>query len=158
MFLWKITIECSTHFLWACHLFPLYVRMHGRSLTFLVAIYWYNKIGSRKCNRLPGPAVGRTGTHIVIGGESDEIQSNFWLSITKLVKPHVYGKRQTANVKFELRISQNRTLSRWKQLKTILMDKKLRESINLRVEITTSKLQVKGKLGHVLQIRVCRLT
>ena len=38
------------------------------------------------------------------------------------------------------------------------MDKKLPESINLRVEIMTSKLQVKGKLGHVVQIRVCRLT
>ena len=38
------------------------------------------------------------------------------------------------------------------------MDKKLRESINLHVEIMTSKLQVKGKLGHVVQIRVCRLT
>ena len=66
--------------------------------------------------------------------------------------------RQTANVKFELRISQNRTVSRRKQLKTILMDKKLRESINLRVEIMNNKLQVKGKLGHVVQIRVCRLT
>ena len=38
------------------------------------------------------------------------------------------------------------------------MDKKLRESINLRVEIMTSKLQVKGELGHVVQIHVCRLT
>ena len=37
----------------------------------------------------------------MIGGESDEIQSNFWLSITKLVKPHVYGKRQTSNSSWE---------------------------------------------------------
>ena len=36
------------------------------------------------------------------------------------------------------------------------MDKKLRETTNLRVEIMNSKRQVKGKLGHTLQIRVCR--
>ena len=38
------------------------------------------------------------------------------------------------------------------------MDKQLRETINLWVEIMNSKRQVKGKLSHVLQIRVCRLT
>ena len=43
-------------------------------------------------------------------------------------------------------------------LKTILMDKKLRETTNLCAEIMNSKGQVKGKLGHVEQIRVCRLT
>ena len=36
------------------------------------------------------------------------------------------------------------------------MNKKLRETTNLGVEITNSK-QVKRKLGHVAQIRVCRL-
>ena len=35
------------------------------------------------------------------------------------------------------------------------MDEKLRETTNLVVGITNSKLQVKGKLGHVVQIRVC---
>ena len=35
------------------------------------------------------------------------------------------------------------------------MDKKLRET-NFRVEIMNSKRQVKGKLGHVVQIRVWR--
>ena len=38
------------------------------------------------------------------------------------------------------------------------MDKKLLESSNLCVEIVNSKRQVKRKLGHVVQIRVCRKT
>ena len=38
------------------------------------------------------------------------------------------------------------------------MDEKLRETTNLGVEITNSKRQVKRNLGHVEQIRVCRLT
>ena len=37
------------------------------------------------------------------------------------------------------------------------MDKKLRETSNLCVEIMNSKRQVKKKLGHVVQICVCRL-
>ena len=36
------------------------------------------------------------------------------------------------------------------------MDKKLRETTNLPVEILNSKRQVKGGLGHVVQIRFCR--
>ena len=42
--------------------------------------------------------------------------------------------------------------------KQFLWIKKLRETTNLCVEIMNSKRQVKGKLGHVVQIRVCRLT
>ena len=38
------------------------------------------------------------------------------------------------------------------------MDKKLRGITDLCVEIMNSKRQVMGKLGHVVQIRVCRLT
>ena len=38
------------------------------------------------------------------------------------------------------------------------MDKKLRETTNVCVKIMNSKRQVKGKLGHVVQILVCRLT
>ena len=39
------------------------------------------------------------------------------------------------------------------------MDKKLRETTNLCVEIMNSKRQVKEKLDHVVHtIRVCRLT
>ena len=45
-----------------------------------------------------------------------------------------------------------------KLLKAILMDKKLCETTNLCVEIMNSKRQVMGKLGHVVQIRGCRLT
>ena len=39
----------------------------------------------------------------------------------------------------------------------MLMDKKLRETTDLCVEIMTVNGQVKGKLGHVIEIRVCRL-
>ena len=49
-------------------------------------------------------------------------------------------------------------MSRQKQLKTILMDKKLRETTKLGVEIMNSKRQVKRKLGHVVKLCVCRLT
>ena len=35
------------------------------------------------------------------------------------------------------------------------MDKKLRETTNLCVEIMNSKGQVNGKIGHVVQICVC---
>ena len=49
-------------------------------------------------------------------------------------------------------------MSRQNKLKTILMDKKLLEATNLGVEIKSSKRQVKRKLSHVVQIRVCRLT
>ena len=38
------------------------------------------------------------------------------------------------------------------------MTKKLRETTNVCVEIMNSKRQVKGKLGHVVQIRVRRFT
>ena len=38
------------------------------------------------------------------------------------------------------------------------MDEKSSETTNLGVEIMNSKRQVKRKLGHVVQIRVCRLT
>ena len=38
------------------------------------------------------------------------------------------------------------------------MDKKLREITNLGLEIKSNKRQVKRRLGHPVQIRVCRLT
>ena len=38
------------------------------------------------------------------------------------------------------------------------MDKKLRKTTNLDVEIVNSKLQIKRKFGQVVQIGVCRLT
>ena len=38
------------------------------------------------------------------------------------------------------------------------MDKKLGKTTNLCVEIINSKRQVKGKLSHVVQIRIWRLT
>ena len=38
------------------------------------------------------------------------------------------------------------------------MEKKLRETTNLGIDKMKSKRQVKRKLGHVVRIRVCRLT
>ena len=38
------------------------------------------------------------------------------------------------------------------------MDKEFGKTTNLCVEIMNSKRQVMGKLGHVVQIPVCRLT
>ena len=38
------------------------------------------------------------------------------------------------------------------------MDIKLRETTNLDVEVVNSEQQVNRKLGHPVQIRVCRLT
>ena len=63
-------------------------------------------------------------------------------------KPHVYGKREIQVEHFS-----KLKISRWKQLKTILMDKNLRE---LLFRWRNNKL--KRKLDHVVQIRVCRLT
>ena len=63
----------------------------------------------------------------------------------------------TANVTFKLRIYQNR---KWagEQIKTIIIDKRSLETAYLRVKIMNSKWQVKEKLGHVAQIRVCCYT
>ena len=46
-------------------------------------------------------------------------------------------------------------MSRLEQLKTILMDRKIKcVTTNLCVGIMNGKQQVKGKLGHVVQIQV----
>ena len=66
---------------------------------------------------------------------------------------NAYGRWQTSYSSwdfFKIKIS------RLKQFKTFFMDNKLRETTKLCVEITNRKRQVKGKLGHVVQIRVCR--
>ena len=42
--------------------------------------------------------------------------------------------------------------------KQLLWIKKLRETPNFCREIMNTKRQVKGKLGHVVEICVCRLT
>ena len=69
-------------------------------------------------------------------------------------KLHVYGKRKTSDLSWEFLKIENEQI---KQLKTIPMDKKLREATNLCEEIMSSKRQVKEKLGRVVKIRVCRL-
>ena len=63
-----------------------------------------------------------------------------------------------ANVRFELRISQNRKRADKNSSKAILIDYKLRETTNLGVEIMNSKRQVERKVGHVVRVCVCRLT
>ena len=59
----------------------------------------------------------------------------------------------TANGKLQIQVENFS-----KQLKTILMDKKLRKTTSLVVEIMSSKRQVKRKLGHEVQIHVYCLT
>ena len=63
------------------------------------------------------------------------------------------GKRQIQAENFS-----KQKMSRQNKLKTIRMDKKFLNASNLCVEIMNSERQVKGKLGHVVQICVCRLT
>ena len=76
-------------------------------------------------------------------------KSRFHLRVS-FDKLHVYGKRQTAKVRFKLRISQNRKYADKNSSKQLLWIKKLRETTNLCVEIMNSKRQVKGKIGHVV--------
>ena len=66
------------------------------------------------------------------------------------IKLHVYGKQQTSDSNWEFLKIENGPI---KQLKTILMDKKLLETANLCLEIMNSKRQQKGSR---VQIRVCR--
>ena len=68
---------------------------------------------------------------------------------------HVYGKRQTSDSSWEFLKIENEQI---KTAQKIFMDKKLRETTYLCVEIMNSKRQVKGKIGHVVQIHFCRLT
>ena len=63
-------------------------------------------------------------------------------------KLHVYGKRKTSDLSWEYLKIENEQI---KQLKTIPMDKKLRETTNLCEEIMSSKRQVKEKLDHVVK-------
>ena len=97
---------------------------------------------------------------------SQERSRMLWLSRLDRIDPagrakrefklHVYGKRQT--VRFKLRISQNRKWADENCSEQFLWIKKMPETTNVGVEIMNSKRQVKGKLGHVVQLRVCRLT
>ena len=66
----------------------------------------------------------------------------------------LYDKRKTSDLSWEFLKIENEKI---KQLKTILMDKKLHEATNLCEEIVNSKRRVKEKLGHAVQILVCRL-
>ena len=60
----------------------------------------------------------------------------------------------TANVRFKLRISQNRIWAYKNRSKQFLWIKRLRETTSLCVEVMKSKRQVKRKLGQVVQIHV----
>ena len=60
----------------------------------------------------------------------------------------------TTNGKHQIQIENEQI----KTAQKIFMDKKLRETTYLCVEIMNSKRQVKGKIGHVVQIRFGRLT
>ena len=78
------------------------------------------------------------------------------LLVGKLIKRcFTYSANSKSQIQLKLRICQEN-----EQIKTaqkIVVDKKLRETNYLCEEIMNSKRQVKQELGHVLQIRVCRL-
>ena len=72
---------------------------------------------------------------------------------TREIKNHrVYGEREIQVEKFSIGVMSN------EQLKTILMDRiGVNLSTDFRVVIMNRKPQIDGKLGHVVQIHVCRL-
>ena len=78
------------------------------------------------------------------------------LLVRKLIKRcFTYSANSKSQIQLKLRICQEK-----EQIKTaqkIVVDKKLLETNHLCEEIINSKRQVKGELGHVLQIRVSRL-
>ena len=78
------------------------------------------------------------------------------LLVRKLIKRcFTYSANNESQIQLKLRICQEK-----EQIKTaqkIVVDKKLLETNHLCEEIINSKRQVKGELGHVLQICVCRL-
>ena len=68
------------------------------------------------------------------------------------IKSYVYGKRQTSDSSWEfLKIE----IDRLKTAQKIVTDKTNVELLILGVE-QSSKAKVDGKLGHVVQIHVCR--
>ena len=85
-------------------------------------------------------------------------QSNCLLSLSIInnreIKIHVYGKRQTLDSSWEFLREKN------KQIKTVQKSsygENWLETTYFGVEVINSKRQLRGKLGHVVQIHVCRL-
>ena len=62
----------------------------------------------------------------------------------------------TANVRFKLRILKTENVQ-LKPVKNNCYGQTQREATNFGVEVMNSKVQVKEKLGHVLQLRFGRL-
>ena len=74
--------------------------------------------------------------------------------VIREIKIHVYGTRQTANGSWEFLKIEN------KQIKTVQNDsfgKNWHKSTYFCVEAINSKRKIRDKLGHVVQIHVCRL-
>ena len=71
-------------------------------------------------------------------------------------KIHVYGKRQTANVRFRLRISRNEKEAD-KTVQNNSYGENWLETTYFWVEVINTKRKLRGKVGHVLQINVCHL-
>ena len=63
----------------------------------------------------------------------------------------------TANGKRQIQV-ENFSNRKWADKNSSYMDKKLGEVTKLWVEILSSRRQANGKIGHVVQTRVCRLT
>ena len=74
--------------------------------------------------------------------------------LNREIKIHVYGILQTANVSWEFLRIEN------KQVKTVQNDscgQNWHKTTYFCVEAINSKRKIRGKLGHVVQIHVCRL-
>ena len=82
-------------------------------------------------------------------GQLKSLQAN-----NREIKIHVYRIRQTANVSGEFLRIEN------KQLKKVQNDscgQNWHKTTYFCVEAINSKRKIRGKLGHVIQIHVCRL-
>ena len=104
------------------------------------------------------PHSGRMGKG---GGGAENLEEEswgFWKKRCVVIKSgrevggHVYAKRQTSD---KLRISQSR-----RHIKTVQNNSYVwnwRETTHFLVEVINSQRQLREKLGHVVQIHVCRL-
>ena len=92
------------------------------------------------------------GSHLNSPG-SNSFRASSYIRGLKL---HVYGKPKTSDSSSEFLKIENEHIKTAQNNSYGL--KKLRETTNLRVEITNSKRKINEKFGHVVQIRVCRMT
>ena len=113
-----------------------YNILFSLSFTSCHRYYWSNSLGGTQ-----------ERTNAALQGSVRAISFHSLIN-SRECKLHVYAKREIHFEHFS-----KLKISRWKQLKTILMDKNLGEQL-----FRWRNNELKRKLGHVVQIRVCRLT